>query len=173
MSAQASLQELWLAGKHGGLSAREQLKAWALREVWKHHRKDAEETEEGGDASVYGMYSFIAERVTKVGGGHPQSNAVKQLLQKIDEDDEWFPGKHYGEKRGRKRVLTGVKALAVAACANAKKARGKDPTYGDICGNCKDAVINPDTGRPVDKRAVYVVFKERCYDDEEHPENTW
>ena len=33
--------------------------------------------------------------------------------------------------------------------------------------------MNPATGKPVDKRAVYVVFKERCYDDEDHPENTW
>ena len=42
-----------------------------------------------------------------------------------------------------------------------------------MCGNCKDAVTNPATGKPVDKRAVYVVLQERCYDDEEHPENTW
>ena len=55
----------------------------------------------------------------------------------------------------------------------AKKARGGDPTYGHICGNCPDAIIDPDTGKPVDKRAVYTVFRERCYDDEEHPENTW
>ena len=34
MPDQTSLKELWLAGKDGGLSAREQLKAWALREAW-------------------------------------------------------------------------------------------------------------------------------------------
>ena len=34
-------------------------------------------------------------------------------------------------------------------------------------------MINPGTGNPVDKRAVYVVFKERCYDDPEDPDNTW
>ena len=32
MAAQASLQNEWLHGKRGGLSAREQMKAWALRE---------------------------------------------------------------------------------------------------------------------------------------------
>ena len=162
MVAQASLKELWLAGKEGGLSAREQLKAWALREAWNDQNE-----------GVYGMNTWIAERLTKVGGGAPTNVSVKDLLAKIDDDEEWFPGKQYGEKRGRKRVLTGVKALAVVNCAQAKKAKGGDPTYGHICGNCTEAVINPSTGKPVDKRAVYTVFRERCYDDEEHPENTW
>ena len=53
MAAQASLKELWLAGKDGGLSAREQLKAWALREAWKEHND-----------SEYGMHTWIAERLT-------------------------------------------------------------------------------------------------------------
>ena len=73
----------------------------------------------------------------------------------------------------RKRVLQGAKALAIANCAQSKKARGADPTYGQVCGSCTDAVINPGTGKPVDKRAVYVVFKERCYDDPQDPDNTW
>eukprot|EP00973_Karenia_brevis_P011413 1546337-Karenia_brevis.AAC.1 len=34
MSAQDALRQAWLAGKEGGLSAREQAKAWALRELW-------------------------------------------------------------------------------------------------------------------------------------------
>ena len=33
--------------------------------------------------------------------------------------------------------------------------------------------MSPATGKPVDKRAVYEVFRTRCYDDEAHPENTW
>ena len=162
MAAQASLQNEWLHGKRGGLSAREQMKAWALREVWNDHHD-----------TVYGMHVWIAARVTKVGGGNPTNVAIKDLLMKMDADEEWFPGKQYGEKRGRKRVLTGVKALAVANCAQSKKAKGGDPTYGHVCGNCPNAVMNPATGKPVDKRAVYEVFRTRCYDDEAHPENTW
>ena len=46
-------------------------------------------------------------------------------------------------------------------------------TYAHVLGNCKDAVKNPATGKPVDRRAVYTVFQERCYDDEEDPSNTW
>ena len=138
------MEELWLYGQDGGLSAREQLKAWALREAWKEHNE-----------GMYGMHTWIAERLTKVGGGEPTNNAVKDLLEKIEGDDKWFPGKQYGEKRGRKRVLTGAKALAVVNCAQAKKARGGDPTYGHVCGNCPEAVINPTTGKPVDKRASF------------------
>ena len=162
MAVQDTLQKLWLHGKNGGLFAREQLKAWALREAWMD-----------GKPGTFGMNTWIAERLTKMGGGRPTSAAVKELLGKIDNDEDWYPGKQYGEKRGRKRVLRGAKALAVARCAQSKKARGVDPTYAQVCGSCKDAVINPATGKPVDKRAVYAVFKERCYDDEADPDNTW
>ncbi len=51
MSAQTSLKELWLGGKDGCLSAREQLKAWALREAWRQQND-----------GVYSMHTWIAER---------------------------------------------------------------------------------------------------------------
>ena len=68
MAAQASLKALWLRGNAGCLSAREQLKVWALRESWKEYNE-----------GVYGMYSWISERVTKVGGGAPTTNSVKAI----------------------------------------------------------------------------------------------
>ena len=46
-------------------------------------------------------------------------------------------------------------------------------TYAHVVGNCRDAVKNPATGKPVDKRAVYMVFRERRYDEEEDLSNTW
>ena len=162
MADQTSLQELWLGGKAGCLCAREQLKAWALREAWRQK-----------NTGVQGMLTWIAERLVKNGGGQPTNVSVKQFLDKIDEDDDWFPGKQYGEKRGRKRVLTGAKALAIERCAKAHKAKGGEVTYAHVVGTCKDAVKNPATGKPMDKRAVYTVFQERCYDDEEDPSNTW
>ena len=154
--------DLWLAGKRGGLPAWEQAKAWALREAWKETTK-----------SKYGMHTWIADRLHKVGGGKPTNVAVKDLLAKMDKDDGWHPGKLYGEKRGRKRVLSGERARTVERSAKACKASGGDPTYGHICATCADDVINPKTGKPVDKRAVYTVFKERCYDDASNPNNTW
>ena len=53
MSDQASLKKIWLDGNHGYLSAREQLKAWALREAWREYNE-----------GVYGMNTWIAERLT-------------------------------------------------------------------------------------------------------------
>ena len=63
--------------------------------------------------------------------------------------------------------------MPLRGAPRARRRWGVDPTYAQVCGSCKDAVINPDTGKPVDKRAVYTVFKERRYDDPEDPENTW
>ena len=100
MSTQTSLKEVLLGGKDGCLSAREQLKAWALREAWRQQND-----------GVYGMHTWIAERLTKNGGGQPTNNSVKEFLEKVDTDQEWFPGKQYGEQRGRKRVLTGAKCI--------------------------------------------------------------
>ena len=73
MASQASLKNLWLHGNAGCLSAREQLKAWALREAWKEHND-----------GTYGMYAWIAEKLTKAGGGVPTTQSVKDLLTKID-----------------------------------------------------------------------------------------
>lgn len=86
-----------------------------MREAW-------QETNDG----VYGMHTWIAARLAKIGGGQPTNNSVKEFLDKVDNDDEWFPGKQYGEKRGRKRVLTGPKAVAIERCAKAHKAKGGD-----------------------------------------------
>ena len=51
---------------------------------------------------------------------------MKESLYKVDKDDDWFPGKQYGEKRGRKRVLTGAKAAAIERSAEAHKAKGRE-----------------------------------------------
>ena len=107
------------------------------------------------------MLSWIAEKLVKIGGGQPTVAAVKEFLYKVDTDDEGFPGKQYSEKRGRKRALTGAKAVAIERSAKAHKANGGEVTYAHVVGNCRDAVKNPATGKPVDKRAVYMVFRER------------
>ena len=57
MSQQELLQEAWLGGRDGNLSALSQAKAWSLREVWNAEGK-----------GKYGMFKFISERVTKIGG---------------------------------------------------------------------------------------------------------
>ena len=72
MAVQDALQKLWSHGKFGGLWAREQLKAWALREAWM-----------GGKTGTLGMNTWIAERRLEVAGGRPTSATVQELLGKI------------------------------------------------------------------------------------------
>ena len=93
MAVQDTLQKLWLHGKVGGLCAREQLEARALREAWM-----------GGKTGMFGVDTWIAKRLAKSGGARPTCAAVKELLGKIDNDEDWYPGKQYGEKCGRKQA---------------------------------------------------------------------
>ena len=65
-SRQALLRSAWLDAKDGSLSGREQAKAWALREVWKHDGK-----------ADHGMQTYIAGKLKKQGGGAPSSEAVR------------------------------------------------------------------------------------------------
>ena len=85
-----TLEKLWKCGKKGYLSPLEQVKAWALSEAG----KDPAE---------------IAEKVVKIGGGHPSREAIRQLLDRIDEDPDWYPGKRAKAEYGRKPVLRGTK----------------------------------------------------------------
>ena len=165
MSLEEQLRHAWLVGAEGRLSGREQAKAWALREVWRADGKKA-----------YGMYEFIATRVRKTHNGepvgdHPSTAAVLQLFAKMDNDSDWFPGKHCGEKRGPKRVLSGAKRAAVASAAKRLKREGQEPTYASVVAACPRATLNPATGMAVDKKLVYQVFRESCYDDV--PNDTW
>jgi hypothetical protein len=60
---------------------------------------------------------WIAERVTKVGGGHPTKQALSLFFGKVDADPNWYPGAHNGEKRGPAPLLTPAKRRCIAASA--------------------------------------------------------
>ena len=158
--SQDALRGLWRDGPEGKLSAMDQAKAWALREAWKELRP-----------TPYGMLVFVAKNVEKSGGGHPSTGSLMEFFAKVDADPEWFPGKHSGQPRGPLPVLRGAKKAAVARSAMAMKEAGIEPTYRLVVGKCPDAVRNPETGEPVDKKRVYTVMKEACYDDD--PERPW
>ena len=76
MADQASLQELWLGGKAGCFSAREQLKAWALREAWRQNNEGS-----------HGMLTWTAEKLVKIRSGQPTVAIVKESLYRVDKDD--------------------------------------------------------------------------------------
>ena len=45
------------------------------------------------------------------------------------------------------------------------KSSGAEPTYARILSSCPEAVKNPATGKPVDKKRVFDIFESQCYDD--------
>ena len=85
----SSLESLWKEGRKGALCPLEQMRAWALRA--------AQRDLLGGEDAV--NYAAIADRVTKVGGGHPGREAIRQFLDRVDEDPDWYPGKNYRKRR--------------------------------------------------------------------------
>ena len=160
MAESSSLRDAWLHAPDGRLCAREQAKAWALREIWNEEGK-----------SSYGLLPWVAQRLkTNVGGsptGDPPSPpAIAQFFSKLDDDPDWYPGKRCGEKPGPKRVLRGSKKTAIVAAAKRLKKEGTEPTYSAIVAACPAAVVNPATDTAVDPKLVYNVFREACYDDD-------
>ena len=149
----SSLQDLWKTGKEGCLSPLEQCRAWALREVYREQ-----------DVPEKKLYTMMAAKLTKIGGGAPTPRAVLKLFEKVDGDEDWFPGK-VEEGRGRKPALTGLAKSVIQRSAEAIRRRGGEPTYNLICGTCPEAVKNPETQQAVGKKRVYDVFHTQCYDD--------
>ena len=72
-SVQDVLKKAWLVARKGYLAPLEEAKAWALREVWRAEGK-----------SEYGLNTFVASKVKKTGGGHPEREAVRKLFLKMD-----------------------------------------------------------------------------------------
>ena len=157
---QELLMEAWTGGKKGCLSALSEAKAWALREVWRGEGK--------GD---YGMLEFVAARVQKVKGGKPSGSAISQFFDRVDDDKKWFPGKREQGTYGPKPVVCGAKRRAFASCAQRVKSSGHEPTYARMIADAPQATQNPNTGRPVDKKRVYDVFRSECRDP--GSEETW
>lgn len=151
----SSLRDLWKAGKEGCLSPLEQSRAWALREVYRETGIPEKK-----------LYTKVAAKLVKSGdaGGQPTPRAVLKLFAKIDSDEDWYPGK-VEEGRGRKPALTGLARSSIQRSAEAIKRSGGEPTFTRILASCPEAVKNPATGKPVDKKRVYSVFEEQCFDD--------
>ena len=161
---QRELAQLWKkARKDGCMTPWQQARAYGLNEAW---------TEMHGEAT-YGKLKWISDRVYVQGPGqkHPSTEAIRQLIDKMTQDDDWFPGKVYGGLGGRPCVLTETNKSIVATSAMAMKERGIEPTYALIIAQCPNASINPNTGEPVSKQVVYDILESRCYDID--PDTPW
>ena len=161
-SLQDLLHKAWRGGREGYLSALEEARAWALREVWQDDGKPD-----------YGMHTYIAGKIKKIGGGHPGCAAVKKFFDKVDADPKWYPGKKTQAQFGPASVISPTNQAIVARSAMAMKERGEEPTYASIVANNPNALINPSTGQVVGKKRVYAIMSELCYDDPDDPDDTW
>ena len=125
MSAGGTLEELWKSGRQGNLCPLEQVRAIALRDAYTDLPGALPKS--GGQAA---LLSAIAERVTKIGGGHPSKEAIRLLLERYDADPSgWYPGKSDQAKFGPSPVLNGAKRRCIATAAMAMKQEGMEPTY--------------------------------------------
>ena len=161
---QQELAQLWKkARKDGCMSPWQQAKAFGLKEAW----------EELHGEKTYGKIAWITERVYVQGQPpkHPSNEAVRKLLLKMAEDEDWFPGKVYGSLGGRPAQVPEMNKATMARSAMALKSRGIEPTYALVIAQCPNASINPVTGAPVSKQVVYDIMESRCYDID--PETPW
>ena len=83
------------------------------------------------------------------GEKHPPNAAISQLLKKIAEDKDWFPGKigGSGSLGGRPPVLSETNRRIIAAITMAQKAGCSEPTRGERaddrrgCGQMRQAAL--------------------------------
>ncbi len=131
------------------------------------YREASKELSKSGKPNV----AWVATKVARVDGEHPGTSALHEFFAKVDDDPDWFPGKHCGTKRGPKPLLTPAKRRAVAQCAMQIKARGDEPTAEEVIQRCLASSTNPETGKPFDLKLIRKVFSTDCYDVD--PENPW
>ena len=154
---QRQLGQAWKrARKDGCMAPWQQALVFGLNEAWQETHGDKQ----------YGKIQWIKDRVYVQGPGkkHPSPDAVSQLLQKMGEDEDWFPGKVYGSLGGRPSAVSERNKSIIATSAMAMKERGVEPTYALIIAQCPNASINVSTGEPVSKQVVYDIMENRCYD---------
>ena len=63
--------------------------AWGLRKAWY-----------AAGNNEYSMLKFVRENVQKHDGSMPRTDALRDLFAKIDDDEEWYPGKLGGAGSG-------------------------------------------------------------------------
>ena len=109
---QEELQALWHPAPPGKLTPWQQALALGLREASK-------EVYEG-----HICVTWIASKLRKtdnIGKAYsedaPAHGSVSEFLDKVNNDPEWFPGKHNGVRRGPQPRLTKSKRRRIAASA--------------------------------------------------------
>ena len=144
-----------------------QSKVWALAEAWKIVNPD---TLHGRNTWISNLVEVVTEdKRTKK---HPTEQAIGQLLAKIEADPQWFPGKMYGSKGGRKDQISNTNKTIVARSAMSLKRKGIEPTYPQILAHNKKAAKNPATGEAMSPDTMSRILEDKCYDSDDE-EDKW
>ena len=159
LPSQAELAELWLRTPPGRLSAKVQLRVVALRDAM----------QELGDGTM--NLKCVASKLKVGGGGSPSRQAARVLLNKVDSDGSWDPGKSYQTWHGPAPLLTKQKHRAIATFMIAAKKRGHEPSTALAVPFCPAATLNPVTHAPFTAKHLRRAFTEECFDVT--PEKPW
>ena len=149
-------KEFWTSGKKGSLSPWSQAKVWALTKVSEEY-----------DLGL--TLNDIGQKVWKIGRPrkHPSYEAIRQLQAAFADDDDWYPGKslEVAAARGPKVKFTAQKRGAVKRSLEAAKREGVEPSVPLARRRCPTATVNPDTGKPFDKKLILDVMRTECKDE--------
>ena len=102
--------------------------------------------QEFGDGSV--NFEWIASKLKVGGGGSPSRQAVRLLLSKVDDDEEWYPGKSYQTQHGPAPLFTKKERRAIAMSMMEAKKTGYGPSTALAVHFCPTATLNPVTNAP-------------------------
>ena len=163
--SQDDLRKLWHTSAPERLTPWQQAFALGLREASKEMYN--------GHVCV----TWIASKLRKTDSSgeayselSPEPCSVSLFFKKVDEVDDWFPGKHNGGKRGPKPILTKAKRARIASCSMAQKAEGDEPCIEVTIQRCPKATMNTKTKRPFCDKTIRKVWLQDCFDfTEEFP----
>ena len=157
---QDDLRKFWHTSAPGRLTPWQQALALGLREASKDMYN--------GHVCV----SWIASKLRKTdetgeaySSDSPEHGSLSEFFKKVDqEEDDWFPGKHNGARRGPLPLLTKAKRARIATCSMAQKAEGFEPSVEVTVKRCPAATLNPTTKQPFCDKTIRKVWLQDCYD---------
>ena len=92
-------------------------------------------------ALVHKADKDLAAIILKCMSNSHGKEAIRKLLDRVDEDPGWFPGKSDQVKFGPSPVLNGAKRRCVATSAMALKELDLEPTYATVLAKCPRATV--------------------------------
>ena len=91
--------------------------------------------------------AWIAEQLTRKGGGCPSERAVLAAVSKCQQTT-WFPGQGEAKAGGRRPLYDAKQKKAMAAAAMGLKRKLVRPTPGRVRARARRSSVNPETGEP-------------------------